>query len=95
MVTEAERTEIVQLFENANLSYKIILDRINRISKNIDLMDEAMVKPMKEKKRFFGLTLIAGGLPLDMVELKMRLEFTIKNLDKYITDFKNMKTTET
>jgi hypothetical protein len=54
-----------------------------------------MVKPMKEKKRFFGLTLIAGGLPLDMVELKMRLEFTIKNLDKYITDFKNMKTTET
>jgi hypothetical protein len=94
MVTEEEKVEVVQAFENAKVAYEVILKKVNRISEEIDLLDKAVVKPMKDKNRFFGLTLITGSLPLDMLELKMRLEFTIKHFDTYIKDFKEMKTTQ-
>jgi hypothetical protein len=91
MVTEEDKQELIQAFENAKTSYEMILTKVNRISKDIDLMDESVIKPLKKKGKCFGLTLITGGLPIEMVELKMRLDFTIKHLDKYITDIKNMK----
>lgn len=93
MVTEEEKIIIIQTLVNAKITYELILTKVNQVSKSIDIMDEAIVKPLKNQNKFFALTLIAGGLPLDMVELQKRLEFIIGHLDKYIADFKGMKAT--
>jgi hypothetical protein len=93
MVNEQEKEVLIRTFENAKISYEIMLKRVNVISKEIDLLDKAFVQPMKDTKKFFGITLITGGLPLEMITLKERLEFTISHIDGYLKEFKDTKTT--
>ena len=84
---------VIRELENAKMQYSDILDGVKLIDKQIKYIDATFVQPLKESKKLWGFTLFAGTLPLETLELTMRLEACIKQLDTQIKKTRKLEVT--
>jgi hypothetical protein len=91
MVTKEDRDLIVTQLENTKTLYVHYLNQVKKQEIVLNELDEKFIKPLKSQNRLFGLTLMAGGLPLEAAGYRMRLEFTIKQMDNAIQKIKELE----